>query len=100
MMKTALKLLQIAHTRAWIVAVCPDDKASQRLRWVLASSLPEGAVFSGRTALLAEGGRISVVSLDDRSFDLDQDFQVYFLGGCGSSGQASRWRAKHAEARL
>jgi hypothetical protein len=90
--------LMARATGTWLVVVCPDDAATQALRRTLAASLPEGVTFSGRTALL-DGGRLSVVALDDETFDPDLGDHVLFRG-CGSGDKANTWRDGRREMHL
>jgi len=69
----------VRETGEWLVIVAPgtNDFASRMLR-ELAVHLPRDAVMGGRTALFAEGGRLSVV--EGSHAVAGTGYHVMFLG--------------------
>jgi hypothetical protein len=81
--------------RSWVVVVCPDDAVVRQCRQVLAGAVPDDAGFSGRTALLGEGARVSVVQVDSDVFVPEDDtFETLFVGwlaGKTRDARMSNW---------
>jgi hypothetical protein len=64
----------------WVVVVSPGEGEMAVCRQVLSAAIPEGAVFSGRTALLGEG-KVSVVTVRSDVFvPEDEPYEVLFVG--------------------
>lgn len=71
-----------AEAKGWTVIVCPDG--SEFLSVLAANAggiFPNGASFSGRTALLLGGGRVTVVAVSDAPFTAHgTPYDVAFCG--------------------
>ena len=68
-------------SREWVVVVCPESTEAENFALALASFVPSGVKFSGRTAVFPNGGRISVaVALEDIFVPDDTSYTVYFQG--------------------
>ena len=85
-------------TKSWVVVVCPDDSSFHRsFRSAAGGMFPNGASFSGRTALLDSGGRISVVPVSASPTFVVGPFSVMFRGWdedlAADSSRMSVWRA-------
>lgn len=86
--------------KAWVVVVCPDGSEFLAIFQTYAeSTLPSGSSFSGRTALLPGGGRISVAASGDEPFPSPgTPFAVLFLGWGDDLAADNRrmqlWRAR------
>jgi len=52
----------------WIVVVVPEKDTAALVR-ILRGLVPDGSQCGGRTVLLPDGGRISLVSVHDDEFD-------------------------------
>jgi hypothetical protein len=76
---------QAVQTGDWIVVVFPTTKASDAARNVLPAMLPEGSSGGGRTSLLPDGARLSVVSSSDIPFPTPSGFTAMFLGWGGAT---------------
>lgn len=68
--------------KEWVVVVCPNKSEAITFFDVYAGVMfPRGSTYSGRTALLDGGGRLSVVSSEEDSFiPSDVPYAVMFLG--------------------
>lgn len=66
----------------WVVVVLPDGSdMAQMVQKQGGALFPPGSVFSGRTALLPNGGRVSIVCASDQPFvSSDTPFSVMFVG--------------------
>lgn len=65
----------------WVLLVCPNADITQSILSLIASVIPAGTRFSGRTLVTASGGRMSVVKLGD---DLPgPDTQKFIVGMLG-----------------
>ena len=82
----------------WVLMVCPDPKQTSLFRKALAVICGEGDNFSGRTALLKEGGKVTIACVDDEPLDPgDEKFVLSFVGHWGSGQSTARmkkWRSK------
>ena len=80
--------------RAWVVVVVPKSHLNNA-QSILAAMADEGQAFGGRTLVLDEHSRISVVSPESRFFiPKEQPFDL-LLAGWGSTDeppQVSQWR--------
>ena len=75
----------------WWVFVVPTDGQATETRKTLASILPPNASFSGRTALLETGTKLSVVCASDDVFE--NPFTAMFLGWDeGKSSDLVKWQ--------
>ncbi len=73
--------------RGWVVIVCPNVGTKQACARVLSGAIPDDAIFSGRTAVLPKGGKISVASVAEKVFVPEgDDYSTLFIG----------WEAKAA----
>ena len=88
---------QSAKTGEWVVVIYPTPEIAARARKVLPAMLPDGSTAGGRTMLLPNGGRVSVVAGDDEPFQVESDLTVQFLEwGKASPANFKRmslWRA-------
>ena len=67
--------------RSWVVVVCPDVETTAQCRQVLAAAVSDQDKFSGRTVLLAGGGKVSVTVVDADVFIPEEDsFETLFAG--------------------
>jgi len=64
----------------WVVLVTPTDSSCAKgFRSYGLGLLPQGTNFTGRTALLPDGGKISLVETNHQ-LEADGDMSVMFLG--------------------
>jgi hypothetical protein len=87
------------RTGEWVVIVCPDAEAKKNAGRMLAASVDAGAKFSGRTAVLANGGRISVACAKDAVFVPDKTPYVVGFAGWTSAHDIKEqrtWQDKSA----
>lgn len=93
MITDLIQARQMVETRkSWLVVVVPDDQIQSCLRIV--ASFTEG-FFSGRTLLLAGGGKMSVAAVTDANFvPAETPFSVLFLGWGGKydGSKMQPWR--------
>ena len=84
----------------WVVMVCPGESLSPCQK-ILAAALPRDAEFSGRTAQLRDGGRVSMVVSGQENFAFTggDPFSVVFLGwgGVKESERMRPWRLAATE---
>lgn len=71
-------------TRNWVVVVCPKV-ILKACRAIFTGVVPASASFSGRTACLPNGGKLSVVYPQDLFMAPGQDFSVLFTGWSGQA---------------
>jgi len=75
------------HTRnslGWVVVVSPNEAAMMQVRRVLSAAVGKTELFSGRTATLKHGGRLSSVAVTEQPFLPEgRAFSVLFLGHWG-----------------
>ena len=70
----------------WVAVVCPNTKVSAECSRYIAAALPPEAKFSGRTAILPGGGRLSICSATEPPFFPDgAHFTTSFVGWEGES---------------
>lgn len=69
-------------TKSWIVVVVPPDQVPSYLR-VMATFV--GGSFSGRTFLMPNGGKVTVVGALDAVIEYDVPYSVTFLGWGGKA---------------
>lgn len=85
----------------WVVLVCPPGDREKECRHHLAGVVPDNVKFSGRTAMVPGGGRVSVVSSAVEPFVPENEpFSVLFLGWDGSTRDPDgmrRWRLRAKE---
>lgn len=62
----------------WIIIVCPNGDTALKYAQVVAGGLPSNARFSGRTGVFPNGGKVTVVSIED-SF-IEGSYMVAHLG--------------------
>jgi hypothetical protein len=91
------------RTGDWVVLVTPQDSScAQGFRSYGLGLLPHGTDFTGRTALLPDGGRLSLIEAG-HPFETEGDLSVMFLGFEDAKSSAKqdlvlagwRKRAKH-----
>ena len=71
----------VGSTGEWVVLVCPSNGVASDCARVLAATVPEDSVFSGRTAMFPKKGRISVCAvLEDMFLPTGTAFTVAFVG--------------------
>jgi len=67
-----VKVLQVCHYakshKTWVVVVTGTIAMAEKLRALLLGSYSEGDAFGGRTLVFKDGGRVSIVPIND---DLD-----------------------------
>jgi len=88
-----------ATTGEWVVLVCPDAEARKNAGKMLAASVEAPAKFSGRTAVLPSGGRISVASAAEDVFIPDKTPYVVGFAGWTTAHdikEQRRWQDKAA----
>jgi len=89
--------------KKWLVIVTPSGVPFRDALTHFSASVPEDAPFSGRTAIVGDKGRVSVVSADQGIFvPKDTRFSVLFLGWGSSEGALATplmtpWRESAAE---
>ena len=91
-------LLDSARSKkGWGMALCPSDTVALTCAHILATLIPEGTKFSGRTAALPSG-KISVVCSSDPIFT-DKPFWLAFVGWetGDKTEEASKWREAATE---
>jgi len=90
----------VSDTGEWVVVVCPNPQVAGECSRYIAASLPSDANFSGRTALLANKGHISVACAEEDVFLPDgQEFITAFVGWDGKNrgGGMAKWRDRAAK---
>jgi len=83
----------------WVVIVCPNSDVAASCCEILAASIPNGSLFSGRTAVLKPRGRISVVVAVEEVFIPEGTaFVVSFLGWTSKNTNdgMAKWQKKAA----
>jgi hypothetical protein len=100
---SAARSIDIAHlqraihrahrTSTWVVVVYPDAATAQTARKIVPAMVPLGSAASGRTVVLAGGGRVSVVAAVEPLPDTEEPFFTVFLGWAGGSEEAYRGMA-------
>ena len=86
------------NNREWVIVVCPDSSAVlSTYQQCGGGLLPAGTARGGRTDLLPNGGKVSVVAADTPLFVPEgQPFTVMFLGWgddiIADAKQMGRWR--------
>ena len=71
----------IRQSKRWLVLVCPNDDQLMVYRKGLSAALTSEDRFSGRTAKLAGGGKISIVNQAEDPFHPDgESILVQFMG--------------------
>jgi len=69
-----------SQTKDWVVIVTPENSAcAEGFRSYGLGLLPMGTKFTGRTAILPNGSKISVVE-SPHKFDANGELSVMFLG--------------------
>ena len=85
----------VERTRAWLVVIVPPEQF-QAAQKMFAGAVVGDAVFGGRTASLANGGKLSLASaLDSQFLPSGTPFDVMFVGWGGAVSAATemtRWR--------
>lgn len=81
------KILKYAgDSGEWVVIVCPNAQVCGECSRYIAAALDPKAKFSGRTAILPGGGRVSVSSATEPIFLSDpHQFTASFVGWEGES---------------
>ena len=65
----------------YVVIVCPTTNISTQLSIIVGSLVSEKGEFSGRTAVLPNKGKISIVCAEEKIFASDDEiFRVEFIG--------------------
>jgi hypothetical protein len=96
---TACRTAEVGNP-SWVVVVLPTDSDTHKSFDKVAGALfPKGVFFSGRTATLPKGGKVSVVSAHIPVFvPEDEPFQVMFFGWSddlmSKPEDMQRWRDK------
>lgn len=94
-------LQSVALKPGWTVVVCPNRETVAENLQALTAMLPIGSVMCGRTALLQDGSKISLVAAMDSPFT--SPFRMVLLGWSGASGRdylgkefmgVAAWRAR------
>jgi hypothetical protein len=62
----------------WIVIVCPNAVSALTYSQLIAGTLPKDVQFSGRTGVFTNGGKVTIVSVDDDL--IAGSFMVSYLG--------------------
>jgi hypothetical protein len=97
-----LALTHALGTKGWVVLVCPDEEVLTEYRAGMIGILPAGSSFSGRTAMLPGGGRLSVTTATTPVFVPEEvPFTVLFAGWGttdkkSSSKRMTQWRERAA----
>ncbi len=90
----------VDDTGEWVVVICPNPEVAGECSRYIAAALPSDASFSGRTALMANKGHISVASAQEDVFLPDgQVFTTAFVGWDGSnrSDGMAKWQDQAAK---
>lgn len=90
----------VANTKEWIVIVCPSPEAASGCAQYIASAIPAGTAFSGRTAVFPDQGRISVAIAQEPVFIPEgKEFTAAFMGWDGQdrSDGMTKWQDKAAK---
>lgn len=87
---------QAALYKRWTLVVCPNAPMRTLCQKVAAGVYPPGATCSGRTTMLPDGVRVTVLKANDESpVPADEPFDVAFLGWFPSEaivGPQGPWR--------
>ena len=81
----------------YVVIVCPNLALSTSLSRIVGTLVSEKGEFSGRTAVLPNNGKVSVVCADDEVFiSDDESFNAEFLGWTAKDNSQGmlKWQSK------
>lgn len=88
-------LADVRNSRKWVVVVCPDKVEVKSFNRTLSALISPYDKFSGRTVLCEDGGRLSVVCLEDEPFvEKGCPFTLKFVGPWGKDQTATNPRIK------
>jgi hypothetical protein len=92
------RAVNMVASGGWIVLVCPDGSEFHSAFLSCAGGVfPNGVSFSGRTAILPGGGKVSVLPVSATPFTNAGPFDVMFLGWSDDDAADNRrmavWRA-------